>query len=137
MTRFVEGATDVLVCSSIIENGLDVPNANTLIVTRADRFGLSQMYQIRGRVGRWDRRAYCYLIVPGVPRRGNACRPWSTTRTRQRLPDRPRLEVRARAICCERPVRASPRLLGSTPICGAWNGRAGDAERGRKREYRA
>ena len=64
MTRFVEGATDILVCSSIIENGLDVPNANTLIVTRADRFGLSQMYQIRGRVGRWDRRAYCYLIVP-------------------------------------------------------------------------
>ena len=64
MTRFVEGATDVLVCSSIIENGLDVPNANTLIVTRADRFGLSQLYQIRGRVGRWDRRAYCYLIVP-------------------------------------------------------------------------
>ncbi len=64
MTRFVEGATDILVCSSIIENGLDVPNANTLIVTRADRFGLSQLYQIRGRVGRWDRRAYCYLIVP-------------------------------------------------------------------------
>lgn len=64
MTRFVEGATDVLVCSSIIENGLDVPNANTLIVTRADRFGLSQLYQIRGRVGRWHRRAYCYLVVP-------------------------------------------------------------------------
>ena len=64
MTRFVDGETDILVCSSIIENGLDVPNANTLIVTRADRFGLSQLYQIRGRVGRWDRRAYCYLIAP-------------------------------------------------------------------------
>ena len=64
MTRFVEGSTDVLVCTSIIENGLDVPNANTLVVTRADRFGLSQLYQIRGRVGRWDRRAFCYLIVP-------------------------------------------------------------------------
>jgi len=64
MTGFVEGRTDVLVCSSIIENGLDVANANTLIVTGADRFGLSQLYQIRGRVGRWDRRAYCYLIVP-------------------------------------------------------------------------
>ena len=64
MARFVDGATDILVCSSIIENGLDVPNANTLIVTRADRFGLSQLYQIRGRVGRWDRRAYCYLIAP-------------------------------------------------------------------------
>ena len=64
MTRFVEGTTDILVCSSIIENGLDVSNANTLIVTGADRFGLSQLYQIRGRVGRWDRRASCYLIVP-------------------------------------------------------------------------
>lgn len=64
MTRFVGGRTQVLVCSSIIENGLDVANANTLIVDRADRFGLSQLYQIRGRVGRWDRRAYCYLVVP-------------------------------------------------------------------------
>ena len=64
MTRFVEGETDVLVCSSIIENGLDVPNANTLVVDGADRFGLSQLYQIRGRVGRSDRRAFCYLIVP-------------------------------------------------------------------------
>jgi len=64
MTRFVDHEDDVLVCSSIIENGLDVPNANTLIVDRADRFGLSQLYQIRGRVGRSDRRAYCYLIVP-------------------------------------------------------------------------
>ena len=64
MTRFAEGRTDVLVCSSIIENGLDVPNANTLIVNGADRFGLSQLYQIRGRVGRSDRRAFCYLIVP-------------------------------------------------------------------------
>ena len=64
MRAFVEGAVDVLVCSSIIENGLDVPNANTLIVDRADRFGLAQLYQIRGRVGRSDRRAYCYLLVP-------------------------------------------------------------------------
>jgi len=64
MTAFVDGEIDILVCSSIIENGLDVPNANTLIVDRADRFGLSQLYQIRGRVGRSDRRAYCYLLVP-------------------------------------------------------------------------
>jgi len=64
MRAFVDGEMDVLVCSSIIENGLDVPNANTLIVDRADRFGLSQLYQIRGRVGRSDRRAYCYLLVP-------------------------------------------------------------------------
>ncbi len=64
MTAFVDGQTDVLVCSSIVENGLDVPNANTLVVDRADRFGLAQLYQIRGRVGRSDRRAYCYLMVP-------------------------------------------------------------------------
>ena len=78
----MEGRTDVLVCSSIIENGLDVANANTLIVTGADRFGLSQLYQIRGRVGRWDRRAYCYLVVPEAitpeaEKRLQAC--WSTT----------------------------------------------------------
>lgn len=64
MRAFVDGEVDILVCSSIIENGLDVPNANTLIVDRADRFGLAQLYQIRGRVGRSDRRAYCYLLVP-------------------------------------------------------------------------
>ena len=63
MRGFVDGDTDILVCSSIIENGLDVPNANTLIVDGADRFGLAQLYQIRGRVGRSDRRAYCYLVV--------------------------------------------------------------------------
>jgi transcription-repair coupling factor (superfamily II helicase) len=67
MTDFVEGHVDLLVCSAIIENGLDVPNANTLIVDHAERFGLSQLYQIRGRVGRSDRRAYCYLIAPTDP----------------------------------------------------------------------
>ncbi len=64
MRDFIEGETDILVCSSIVENGLDVPNANTLLVDRADRFGLAQLYQIRGRVGRSDRRAWCYLITP-------------------------------------------------------------------------
>ncbi len=64
MRDFVDGDIDILVCSSIIENGLDVPNANTLIVNRAEHFGLSQLYQIRGRVGRSDRRAFCYLIAP-------------------------------------------------------------------------
>ena len=64
MRGFIRGEIDILVCSSIVENGLDVPNANTLIVDHADRFGLAQLYQIRGRVGRSDRRAHCYLVTP-------------------------------------------------------------------------
>jgi transcription-repair coupling factor (superfamily II helicase) len=64
MLAFVEGRVDVLVATTIIENGLDIPRANTLIVNRADRYGLAQLYQLRGRVGRSDRRAYAYLLVP-------------------------------------------------------------------------
>ncbi len=62
MMQFAEGQSDVLVCTTIIENGLDVPNANTLIVERADRFGLAQLYQLRGRIGRSDRQAYAYFF---------------------------------------------------------------------------
>ncbi len=65
MLDFLEHRSDVLVCTSIIESGLDIPNANTIIVDRADTFGLAQLYQIRGRVGRSHRRAYAYLLVPG------------------------------------------------------------------------
>ncbi|HEX6537105.1 MAG TPA: transcription-repair coupling factor [Gemmatimonadaceae bacterium] len=64
MRRFVEGEVDVLVSTLIVESGLDVPNANTMFVNRADHFGLAQLYQLRGRVGRSHRRAYCYLLVP-------------------------------------------------------------------------
>ena len=64
MHEFIEGHVDVLVCTSIIENGLDVPSANTMIIHGAERFGLAQLYHLRGRVGRSHRRAYCYLIVP-------------------------------------------------------------------------
>ncbi|HYJ79299.1 MAG TPA: transcription-repair coupling factor [Longimicrobiaceae bacterium] len=64
MTRFLDGDVDVLVATAIIESGLDVPRANTLIVNRADQFGLSQLYQIRGRVGRSHHRAFCYLLIP-------------------------------------------------------------------------
>ena len=64
MVEFAEGKLDVLVCTTIIESGLDIPNVNTLIVNRADTLGLSQLYQLRGRVGRSARRAYCYLLVP-------------------------------------------------------------------------
>ncbi|MEP7382277.1 MAG: transcription-repair coupling factor [Gemmatimonadota bacterium] len=64
MRRFVAGEVDVLVSTLIVESGLDVPNANTMFINRADYFGLAQLYQLRGRVGRSHRRAYCYLIVP-------------------------------------------------------------------------
>jgi transcription-repair coupling factor (superfamily II helicase) len=64
MLEFAGGKVDVLVCTSIIESGLDIPNANTLIVNRADRFGLAQLYQLRGRVGRGAQRAYAYFLHP-------------------------------------------------------------------------
>jgi len=64
MLDFVEGRYDTLVCTTIIESGLDIPNANTMLVHRADRLGLAQLYQLRGRVGRSERQAYTYLIVP-------------------------------------------------------------------------
>ncbi len=64
MRAFGWGEVDVLVSTMIVESGLDVPNANTMIVHRAEQFGLAQLYQLRGRVGRGHRRAYCYLIVP-------------------------------------------------------------------------
>ncbi|GAB4271002.1 MAG: transcription-repair coupling factor [Deferrisomatales bacterium] len=65
MERFVRGETDVLVCTAIIESGLDIPRANTIVIDRADRFGLADLYQLRGRVGRSNLRAYAYLLVPG------------------------------------------------------------------------
>jgi transcription-repair coupling factor (superfamily II helicase) len=64
MIRFVTGQTQVLVCSTIIEAGLDIPNANTMIITDADRFGLAQLHQLRGRVGRYKHRAYAYMLLP-------------------------------------------------------------------------
>jgi transcription-repair coupling factor (superfamily II helicase) len=64
MRTFLDGDADVLLATAIIENGLDIPNANTLLVNRADRFGLAQLYQLRGRVGRSDRLAYAIFLVP-------------------------------------------------------------------------
>jgi len=64
MRAFLEGDADVLLATAIIENGLDIPTANTLLVNRADRFGLAQLYQLRGRVGRSDRLAFAYFLVP-------------------------------------------------------------------------
>ncbi|MCS6915067.1 MAG: transcription-repair coupling factor [Myxococcales bacterium] len=64
MLDFVQGRADLLLCTTIIESGLDIPRANTMFVDRADTFGLSQLYQLRGRIGRSRERAYCYLLVP-------------------------------------------------------------------------
>jgi transcription-repair coupling factor (superfamily II helicase) len=64
MMRFVEDELDILVATTIIENGLDIPRVNTIVIDRADLYGMAQLYQLRGRVGRSDRRAYAYLLVP-------------------------------------------------------------------------
>jgi transcription-repair coupling factor (superfamily II helicase) len=64
MLNFVERRADILLATTIVENGLDIPNANTIIINRADRYGLAQLYQLRGRVGRSDRPAYAYLLIP-------------------------------------------------------------------------
>jgi transcription-repair coupling factor (superfamily II helicase) len=64
MLGFMHGETNLLLCTTIIESGLDIPNANTLIVDHADKFGLSQLYQLRGRVGRSTQRGYAYLLIP-------------------------------------------------------------------------
>ena len=78
MLDFLEKRIDVLVSTAIIESGLDIPNANTIIIDRADHFGLAQLYQLRGRVGRSHERAYAYLMIPGEhadrPRRAEAAR---------------------------------------------------------------
>lgn len=64
MLDFMRGDYDLLLCTTIVENGLDIPNANTIIINQAQNFGLSDLHQLRGRVGRSNRRAFCYLIVP-------------------------------------------------------------------------
>ncbi|MGH7981308.1 MAG: TRCF domain-containing protein, partial [Limisphaerales bacterium] len=85
MMKFVNGEADVLLSTTIIESGLDIPNANTIIIDRADRFGLSDLYQLRGRVGRYKHQAYAYLLLPrhasllnDVRKRISAIRQYST-----------------------------------------------------------
>ncbi|HTV40033.1 MAG TPA: transcription-repair coupling factor [Candidatus Sulfotelmatobacter sp.] len=85
MMKFVNGQADVLLSTTIIESGLDIPNANTIIIDRADRFGLSDLYQLRGRVGRYKHQAYAYLLMPrhaslltDVRKRISAIRQYST-----------------------------------------------------------
>lgn len=63
---FKNGQVDILIATTIVENGIDIPNANTILIDRADQFGLATLYQLRGRVGRWNRRAYAYFLVPNL-----------------------------------------------------------------------
>lgn len=67
MLDFIDGKYDVLLCTTIIEAGLDIPNANTIIINEAQRFGLSDLHQLRGRVGRSNKKAFCYLLTPPMP----------------------------------------------------------------------
>ena len=68
MLRFLHGEADLLLCTSIVESGLDIPRANTMLVDRAETFGLAQLYQLRGRIGRSSHRAYCHLLMRGDER---------------------------------------------------------------------
>ena len=85
MSAFYEGKYEVLLSTTIVESGLDIPRANTIIIHRADRFGLAQLYQLRGRVGRSKLRAYAYLTTPAARRLVRSCReaPESAQRSRQ------------------------------------------------------
>jgi ERCC4-related helicase len=80
---FIDKKYDVLVCTNIVESGVDIPNVNTIIVNNAHQFGLSDLHQLRGRVGRSNKKAFCYLLAPPMstcqPIRASACKHWSST----------------------------------------------------------
>ena len=108
MLKFIRDEADVLVSTTIVENGLDIPRANTILINRADRFGLAELYQLRGRVGRSNQRAYAYLLVPPDTsltrnRAQAALRPERVQRTGRGLPHR-----RARSGTSRRRQYAGP-----------------------------
>ena len=107
MLAFMEGRIDVLISTTIVENGLDVPNANTLIVHRAEAFGLSQLYQLRGRVGRSDVPAYAYLLVPSKGELTDDAR-----RRLQALEDFSELGSGFRVAAMDLEIRGAGNLLG-------------------------
>ena len=129
MLDFLRGAADVLVCTTIVESGLDIPSANTLIVERADELGLAQLYQIRGRVGRSRERAYAYLLYPSArgPLRGGRAAAVHALRlhgARVGLQDR---HARSRDPRGRQPARGGPvRTRGG----GGLRALHGDARRG-------
>ena len=144
MLAFLRGEADVLVATSIIESGIDIPQANTLIVERADHFGLAQLYQIRGRVGRSRERAYAYLLYP-VRGRAHARRGAAPVgavglhRAGRRLQGRdarPRA-ARRRQPARRRAVRPRRRARLRAVHADARRGGRGDGRRGRRCERRA
>jgi transcription-repair coupling factor (superfamily II helicase) len=108
MLRFVQREADVLLTTTIIENGLDIPNANTIIVNRADRMGLAQLYQLRGRVGRSQRHAYAYFIVPARQNLSSDAR--QRLRALQEFSD---LGAGFRLAAADLEIRGAGELLGS------------------------
>ncbi|HKQ61328.1 MAG TPA: transcription-repair coupling factor [Candidatus Polarisedimenticolaceae bacterium] len=108
MLRFVRHDADVLITTTIIENGLDIPRANTIIVNRADRFGLAQLYQLRGRVGRSQEHAYCYLITPARQRLSD-----EAARRLRALQEFSELGAGFRLAAADLEIRGAGELLGS------------------------
>ena len=124
MTKFVNGEADVLLSTTIIESGLDIPNANTIIIDRADRFGLSDLYQLRGRVGRYKHKAYAYLLLPRhttpVDRRAQTHqRHQAILHARQRVQESPcaTWKFAARATCSARNKAATSPRSGFELYC--------------------
>ena len=120
MLRFTHGEADVLVTTTLIENGLDIPRANTIIVNRADRLGLAQLYQLRGRVGRSAQHAYAYFLIPGrqtlsetAHRRLKALQEFSELGSGFRLAAAD-LEIRGAGSSSARASTATSRLWAST-----------------------
>ncbi len=107
MHRFVNHETDVLVSTTIVESGLDIPNANTIIIRNADRFGLAELYQLRGRVGRSSKRAYAYLLIPDPKRLGTDAK--KRLQVLQSLDD---LGVGFRLALQDMEIRGAGNLLG-------------------------
>ena len=125
MIAFADGAADVLVCTTIIESGLDIPNANTIIIDRADTLGLAQLYQLRGRVGRSSRRAYAYLLYrrrERLSRRGAQAAPGDLQRVGAR--------GRASRSRCPTSRSAAPATSSAASSPGTWPRSASTSTRG-------
>ena len=138
MIDFVDGKADVLLCTTIIESGLDIPRANTMFVNRADTFGLAQLYQLRGRIGRARERAFCYLHdsargVARLRRQAAAGGAAALHRARRRAFRSRRTISRsaAPAICSAPSSRARSRRSASRPTRDARGGGGGAARASR------